>query len=243
MSADVVRELVLAAVAVFSGTQELAEQAVRAQTQLQTSDRLEWLTQGVLQIDEQVLATASEITPEALGSRRGGFVASGGYSLMDPWAMISTPSKLLTYLPRSLLIGLFAPFPRQWFDTKGSTGIMRLLAGGEMLLLYLLWLSIGVGIWRALASRRPEPLFVLMFILLTAIPISLVVANMGTLFRLRLQFLLPLLLFTALGDPLKSYATAGSWLTRVILGRTSAPASAAADRPSGEAVPMPAHRS
>lgn len=149
---------------------------------------------GFHRLDDQVLVVASELSPRALGIRREGFVSSGGYSLMDSWARIFTLPALVRYLPRALVVGLCAPFPWQWFDMKGSTGVMRLFAGVEVALVYLLVLPILWGVWSLLRGRRAEGLFVLAFIFLTAVPVSLVVANLGTLFRLRLLYLLPLLL-------------------------------------------------
>jgi tetratricopeptide (TPR) repeat protein len=148
---------------------------------------------GVTRLDDEAFLAASEMTPESLGSRRQGFVEGGGYSLMDVWAKISTPKDLITYLPRALLIGFLAPFPSQWLDTQGSTGIMRTLASADMVLIYLLLPFIGLGGWRLVRRPRLEGLVVLAFILLTATAMSLVVANLGSLYRLRLQFVLPLL--------------------------------------------------
>jgi len=121
---------------------------------------------------------------------------------MDPRAMIAQPGALLRYLPRALAIGLLSPFPWQWFDTKGSTGIMRTFAGLEMVFLYLLLPAMWVGTRKLVASRRVEAYVLLAWILLTAVPLSLVVANVGTLFRLRLAFVLPLLIVAAEGKPL-----------------------------------------
>ncbi|MDP3722456.1 MAG: tetratricopeptide repeat protein [Candidatus Omnitrophota bacterium] len=153
------------------------------------------------QLDEQAVSTVQEVTPAALGGWRGGFVTTGGHSLMDPHAVISRLISLLQYLPRALAIGLLAPFPWQWFDTHGSTGIMRMFSGLEMLLLYLMLPVMWVGARRFVASRRVEAYVLLVWILLVAVPLSLVVANMGTLFRLRLAFVLPLLIVAAEGKP------------------------------------------
>lgn len=172
---------------------------------------LAWVTKGLERLDEQALASAQEMRPEVLGSLRKGFVSTGGYSLMDAWAQVSSPEKLVTYLPRALKVGFFAPFPRQWLDMKGSTGVMRALASPEMALVYLLTLPVIIGAC-SMARRRPAGgLFILAFIGLLAASMSLVVANLGTLFRLRLQFLLPLLIFA--GAPLERL---WDWLRRRI---------------------------
>lgn len=167
---------------------------------------VELLAYSVSQMKEQALVTASEATPERLDVWRHGFVASGGHSLMDPLAMISNPGQLLRYVPRALAIGFLAPFPWQWFDLRGSTGIMRALAGVEMLVFYLLMPGMIVGIGRILRSRRSEDIFLLVFSVVTSVAVSLVVANLGTLFRLRLQFLFPLLIIAATGRPLECYS-------------------------------------
>jgi len=166
------------------------------------------------QMDDAAIQSAVEASPESLGSLRRGFVLTGGYSLMDARAYISTPGKLLQYLPRALAIGFLAPFPRHWLDTKGSTGVMRLLAGGEMVLVYLLMPAALLGIWRVVRRREVGGLLLLAFILGTASAISLVVANLGTLFRLRLLFLFPLLIMAVHGEPLAVYGRLLRWLKR-----------------------------
>ncbi len=157
------------------------------------------------QFREEAVLSFSETTPAALNERRRGFIASGGYSLTDAWVKIATPGALLTYLPRALAVGFLAPFPWQWGDAKGSTGVMRSFAGIEMLLVYLLLPGVVGGAVRLISHRKIDGLFLLAFILSMAVPISLVVANLGTLFRLRLLFLLPLLVVAACGDPLGFY--------------------------------------
>ncbi len=164
------------------------------------------------QMDDQMVLSAQEMTPQFFGLTREGFVASGGHSLMDAWARIFDFVSLAAYLPRAVVVGLFAPFPWQWFDTKGSTGIMRTWASVEMVLIYLLIPALIAGVRNIIKQRRVEGIFLLTAILFFAVSMSLVVANLGTLFRLRLQFLLPLLLVIAAGDPLAIY---GALLARL----------------------------
>ena len=194
--------------------------------------RAEVLAHSVSQMNEQALATASETTPEMLGAWRRGFVVSGGHSLMDPMAMIASPGQLLLYAPRALAIGVLAPFPWQWVDVRGSTGIMRAMAGIEMLLWYLLLPCMVVGVGRLLKRPwlQPEFVFFLVTILMMAVSLSLVVANLGSLFRLRLHFFLPLLLVAASGDPFMCYQQIGRWVRR--LGGALPPTLAPALKPS-----------
>jgi hypothetical protein len=93
-----------------------------------------------------------------------------------------------------LEIGFLAPFPKFWFQRARTSGrIARLIAGGEMMLLYLLYG--GVLIW---PIKRGVPfewtmlfLWSVGFILL----FSLVVVNLGTLHRMRHIYLLPVFIY------------------------------------------------
>jgi hypothetical protein len=163
------------------------------------------LMAGLGRFVDQAIISAQEASLKRVDYHRHGFVDASGYSLMDSGAQISTLPRLVGYLPRALLIGILAPFPWQWFDTKGSTGVMRTFAGIEMLVIYLLLPGILVGVWKTVRQRDAAGLFLLAFTLLLACVLSLVVANLGTLFRLRLQFLLPLIMLAPIGHPLSVY--------------------------------------
>ncbi len=162
--------------------------------------RLQTLADSFSRLHDEARSTVKESTPGSLDCRRRGFVSSGGYSLVDPSVTISSPQQLLAYLPRALTVGILGPFPNQWFDTRGSTGMMRALACLEMMLIYgMLLCGLVPGLRRLLRDRPLEGWLIVGFIVFMAIPVSLVVANIGTLFRLRLQFLLPLLIVNAAG--------------------------------------------
>lgn len=164
------------------------------------------------QWDDQATKMVSESTAGALGYRREGFLAARGHALMDGEIRITDRRTFIQYAPRALAIGLLAPFPWQWFDVRGSTGPMRIPAGMEALLLYLLIPAILVGVWDAITRRRLDVLFLLAVVAAIAIPLSVVVANLGTLFRLRLLFMLPLMIIAAQGDPVGMYAKSWEWL-------------------------------
>jgi len=142
---------------------------------------------------------------------------------MDSWAEIKSLQRLIKYLPRALLIGTLAPFPSQWFDTKGSTGVMRTLAGIEMICLYFLFPGILMSIWHMVRRGNAAGVFLLTFTLLLAMGLSLVVANLGTLFRLRLQFLLPLVMFAPIGHPMTAYRRLYSACRNLILKQRAQP--------------------
>ena len=160
---------------------------------------------GGISVTRQARRTIQTLNFEALHTQRQGYVSAGGRTLLDAEVQLSNPRALLAYLPRALMIGFLAPFPSQWFDIAGSVGIMRLFSGLEMLLLYLLLPVAAIGVWQVIQSRRREGLLLTVFVFLTAVALSLVVANIGTLFRLRLVFLLPGLLLVGAGDPRRFY--------------------------------------
>lgn len=95
--------------------------------------------------------------------------------------------------------------------------MMRTLAGAEMAVWYLLLPCVGVGMWRLLRRSRSqsELLFFLTTILALTVSMSLVVANLGTLFRLRLLFLLPLLIVASAADPMELFRAWGRWVASV----------------------------
>jgi hypothetical protein len=80
---------------------------------------------------------------------------------------------------------------------------MRLYGGRGCFRLAIRWMQLG-------------RFFLLLYGLAVAASASLVMANLGTLFRLRLLFWLPLLILVAAGDPLGSY---GWYRTLVQWGR------------------------
>lgn len=145
----------------------------------------------------------SMLTPEALNSLRRGFVSTGGYFLIDTDIQIHNLGQLVGYLPRALTIALFAPFPWQWFDTQGRVGVFRMCAAADMIVIYVLAVLFLLGL--PTMRRRWDLRVVVLaaFAVLIALPMCLTVANVGTLFRLRLQFLLPFVLLVAASANLK----------------------------------------
>lgn len=133
-----------------------------------------------------------------LDALRYGFISTGGYSVVDAAVKLDRPARVFAYLPRGISLTLLAPFPRQWVETGGRTRHLRAFAAAEMLLIYLLVGGLLVRLRQF--HRHPGVLTGALgfFILVTMLLMGLTVANVGTLFRLRLQFLLPLLLLGCL---------------------------------------------
>lgn len=132
--------------------------------------------------------------PRMLDNRRKGFVSTGGHSLMDPEVRFPTAWHVVQYLPKSLSLALLAPFPWQWFDTEGQTRGLRTWTALEALLMYVLLAGLLFRMPKMRSHLNIDMLTLLLFILVSAVPLSLVVANLGTLFRLRLQYVLPLII-------------------------------------------------
>ena len=118
---------------------------------------------------------------------------------------------LIRYLPRATVIGFFAPFPKMWFETGNSVGSLgRILAGVEMLLMYVIEALAMVGLWRGRRARRGLSVWLLFSIAaIGTIALGLVVANVGTLYRLRYVFLILLIILAARGA-----AHILDWLTK-----------------------------
>ena len=163
------------------------------------------LVQHALSIDEAVVHKTYGATPETLNAVRQAFINEGGHSTIDPAVLISNPEALIIYLPRALAIAFLAPFPWDWGRAGGSMGRLQTAASIEALLIYFLMPAVLVSAYGFVKRRQTAGMLFVACVLMTAIPISLVIANFGTLFRVRLLFLMPLLLLAAAGHPLELY--------------------------------------
>ncbi len=124
--------------------------------------------------------------------------AESASSAVDADVEFRSLSDILRYLPRAALVGLFAPFPSMWFAQGGQVGRAgRLLSGAETLAFYALMLAAVFGVW---AGRRRPSVYVLLGVaLLGATALALVVANVGTLYRMRYPFWMLLVVLGAGG--------------------------------------------
>lgn len=134
---------------------------------------------------------------EAVRQTRQGFVQAGGHSLIDADVELRDAWSVLRYLPRGLAHVLLAPYPWQWFDIGGGTGAFRALSALESLLLYALIVPLVVGLGLVLRRGSPDALYLAVVVGAQLVFLGLVVSNVGTLFRLRLEPLIPL--FTTAG--------------------------------------------
>jgi len=131
---------------------------------------------------------------------------AGSGSLIDGDVYFHSFKDVLSYLPRALAIGLWAPFPNMWFGAGKHVGIAgRLLSGGETLFMYLCGLLALVAVWRA--PHRLANWLLLSIYALGVTGLGLVVSNIGALYRVRYLFLILLIVLAVKG--LESIVT--SW--------------------------------
>ncbi len=134
--------------------------------------------------------------PGYLGLLREGILYQSGATTMDPGIRIKNLADLISYAPRGLTLLFFAPFPWEWTG-KNSAKSLQLLAGMEAFLM-ILFIPAMAKCGAALFQKRGvNNLYLFFFILLIAIPLSVAVPNLGTLFRLRLQLFVPLIVLIA----------------------------------------------
>lgn len=131
-------------------------------------------------------------TPEMLGSTRRGIVAEGG-STIDPEVQVRSLGEMVAYLPRGLLSLYAMPFPWQWFTPGQTTGGLRALASLETAFLYLLFPAVVVAFVALARSADPRLWLLATIVAVLGCVLAVAIPNVGTLFRLRLQVVFPLL--------------------------------------------------
>jgi len=101
---------------------------------------------------------------------------------------------IVAYIPRAALIGFFAPFPSHWFGRPITAGpASRILAGIEMMLWYILLLGFVYFLFTGPVAWQIR-IWMLVYTLTLVVLTSLVVTNIGALYRLRYVYFLPILI-------------------------------------------------
>jgi len=128
---------------------------------------------------------------------RAGFSREGGNLALD----VSGPfNNIFIFILYSFLTVWFAPFPWQWFTCGGQSGVFIILGGIEMCIVYFLFVFLLCGLWRFMTTAKAGSIiFIITYIFVSSFFLGMVVSNAGTLFRLRLQFLIPMLIIGSLG--------------------------------------------
>jgi len=128
-------------------------------------------------IDQKILAVAKA---------RKEFTVIAGGSNIDADILFTSAQDLIVYTPRALQIGFFAPFPTLWFS-KGTT-LFKMLSSLEMIFFYFSYILFCFALLRKKLPTMiiPTLVFSLGFTLIQ----SLVICNIGTLYRMRFASLI-----------------------------------------------------
>jgi hypothetical protein len=109
----------------------------------------------------------------------------------------NSASDVVRFIPSAVVIGFMSPFPRMWFE-KGSYGHAgRLLSAAETVVMYFLYVAMGVCLWRE--RRRLTMWLVFLTAAVTMIGLGLVINNAGALYRIRYVFWIMLIVIAAQG--------------------------------------------
>jgi hypothetical protein len=159
-------------------------------------------------IVSHVLAVTADsvaaMTPERLEVMRYKYAMTQGNSaLSTPEEGLHGWRDALRLAPVSIATGLLAPAPWDVLRPRGITGQFRTFAVSESLLMALLLPAIVLGLLRL---RRTDELFVAAMALGGIVAASLVITNLGTLFRLRASFTIVLIGFSAYGFDIYAWA-------------------------------------
>jgi hypothetical protein len=139
-----------------------------------------------------VLATAVK----QISTRRAGFrLYTARASDIDPDVQFSSTGEIGRFIPRALVIGFFAPFPRMWIEAGSFGFATRILSGLETLVMYFLYVLVGLNVWR---ERRNLKMWLLLLVAtIGMLALGLVVVNAGALFRLRYAFWILMIILAA----------------------------------------------
>lgn len=123
-----------------------------------------------------------------LNAARVGFVISSPLagSNIDTDVRFSSLADVVSYVPRALQVGLLAPFPSMWVGkgVSSGSGVMRFISGMEMAVSYVLLIGVGLLLY-GLKVNRPAVLVAILMATLLILVLTLVICNVGTLYRMR----------------------------------------------------------
>ena len=139
----------------------------------------------------RALAVRFQTLPRYLGLLRSGMMREPGRSVLDPDVTVATWPELWRYLPRGLAVVFLSPFPWQWLF--GGTTVLLMFAGFETLLIYALLPCAAVGLYRLAGRVDPVLVAAVFAVAVLAVGFAIVVPVVGTLFRLRLQLVIAML--------------------------------------------------
>jgi len=113
-------------------------------------------------------------------------------SNIDTNIAFTKASDVIAYSPRATQIAFFSPFPRQWFDPGNlpTTTLMRRVSAVEMIGVWIALIFLPYALWHW--RRRPEFWVLGSFCFGMMVAYGSVIANEGSLYRVRYGFLMTL---------------------------------------------------
>jgi 4-amino-4-deoxy-L-arabinose transferase-like glycosyltransferase len=131
-----------------------------------------------------------------IASRRAGFRSyTSQASNIDRDVQFHSFGDIVRFVPRALVIGFFAPFPKMWFQAGSFGRAGRLLSGAETLAMYFLYILVGFSLWQD--RRNLKMWFVFLVAATGMLALGLVVVNAGALYRIRYVFWMMLIVISA----------------------------------------------
>ncbi|MCP4142737.1 MAG: hypothetical protein GY755_21050 [Chloroflexi bacterium] len=124
---------------------------------------------------------------------------SHGGSSIDLDVVFTDAPSMVLYIPRSLQIALFSPFPNIWFSPgkKASGSAMRMVSAFEMFFVYFCLMGLPFFLWK---SRNQQAMWVIVFVCTSMLIIyAMIVPNQGALYRFRYPFYTPLICLGLVG--------------------------------------------
>jgi hypothetical protein len=123
-----------------------------------------------------------------LWGHRQNTVKMGGKTLIDPDVRLNHAGAFLTYLPRAAQIAFLSPFPSMW-SGEGSMAVHtvgRRVLGTLTVFHYLCLAFLAWGLWNY--RKKTELWLLIIFNTYGLLIFALVLANIGTLIRIRYGF-------------------------------------------------------
>jgi 4-amino-4-deoxy-L-arabinose transferase-like glycosyltransferase len=144
-----------------------------------------------------ILPTAAQqfyqgLNLDALAITRQGFGA-GAQSAVDASPGLETLGGSISFLPLGLVNFLFRPFP---WESSGSS--LQLATIPETILYYAIFPAALIGMSQSVRARLSSAIPLISFLLIIAVGYALVIANLGTAYRERGQFLVVMFVFVGL---------------------------------------------
>lgn len=142
-----------------------------------------------------------------IAKKRTGFVKAWAEasSSIDTDVTFQSIEDMMAYIPRAAQIGFLSPFPNSWFISgkRATSQGMRLASAIEMLFSYFCLIGLPLFIWQ---QKKSVPFWVVIFLCTSMLIIyAMIIPNIGSLYRFRYPYYMPLICFGLAGWLLKNY--------------------------------------